>query len=164
MEGLEQIALTVPEVRRLWHAQHEPEERCVLHLHWSHFRRAHQAAAKHCHVARHSHQLPQSQPSVDEFLLLRGLEELSEERWEQIYLILPPQRPPTGRPSVDHRQIVEGILWIIRTGSSWRELPARFGPWSTVASRYFRWCLAGIWARILQILQSPSAPPLISTG
>ena len=163
MAGPEQIALTVPEVRRLWHAQREPEGQRVLRLHWSRFRRTHQAVAKRCHMTRRSHQLPQPQSSVDAPILLRGLEELSEEQWKQIHQILPPQRPPTGRPGVDHRQIVEGILWIIRTGSSWRELPARFGPWSTVASRYRRWRLAGIWARILQILQSPSAP-LISTG
>ncbi|HEU5376405.1 MAG TPA: transposase, partial [Ktedonobacteraceae bacterium] len=54
----------------------------------------------------------------------------------------------------DHRQVVEGMLWIVRTGSSWRELPERFGPWSTVASRYQRWCKAGIWIQILHVLQA----------
>lgn len=43
---------------------------------------------------------------------------------------------------------------VVRTGSSWRELSERFGPWSTVASRYQRWCKAGIWAHILHVLQT----------
>ena len=66
--------------------------------------------------------------------------------------LLPPQKPQTGRPAVDHRLVVEGMLWVVRTGSSWRELPERFGPWSTVASRYQRWLKEGVWTRILQIL------------
>ncbi|GHO77269.1 hypothetical protein KSD_50400 [Ktedonobacter sp. SOSP1-85] len=70
------------------------------------------------------------------------------------YCQLPAQKPPTGRPATDHRLVIEGMLWVVRTGSSWRELPERFGPWSTVASRYQRWCKAGIWAQILHVLQA----------
>jgi transposase len=44
------------------------------------------------------------------------------------------------------------MLWVVRSSSSWRELPERFGPWSTVSSRYQRWCKEGIWTRILQVL------------
>jgi transposase len=51
------------------------------------------------------------------------------------------------------------MLWVARTGSSWRELPERFGPWSTVASRYQRWCKEGWWTQIVQVLllQDPAA-------
>src|SRR5258706_11051451 len=88
--------------------------------------------------------------------------------FEQLSPLLPPQKPQTGRPATDHRLIVEGMLWVARTGSSWRELPEHFGPWTTVASRYQRWCKEGIWTRILQVLLPPeasffsSALPLLS--
>jgi hypothetical protein len=72
--------------------------------------------------------------------------------FEQLRPLLPPQKPQTGRPAVDHRLVVEAMLWVVRTNSSWRELPARFGPWSTVSSRYQRWCKEGLWTRILQVL------------
>jgi transposase len=83
---------------------------------------------------------------------LLGLPALSDAHWEQLSPFLPPQKPQTGRPATDHRLIVEGMLWVARPGSSWRELPERFGPWSTVSSRYHRWCKEGIWTRILQVL------------
>ncbi len=50
--------------------------------------------------------------------------------------------------------IVEGILWKIQTGSSWREMPERFGPWSTVSSRYRLWRKEGRWTPILRVLQT----------
>lgn len=54
-----------------------------------------------------------------------------------------------GRPAHDHRRIVEGILWILRTGAPWRALPERYGPWGTVSSRFSRWRKAGVWDRVL---------------
>src|SRR6266542_3112007 len=60
----------------------------------------------------------------------------------------PPQKPKTGRPAVDHRRILNGILWLLRTGAPWRDLPERYGPGRTVARRFDRWRRAGIWERI----------------
>jgi len=85
-------------------------------------------------------------------LRLLGVPALTDEHWEHLRPLLPPQKPQTGRPATDHRLMVEGMLWLARSGSSWRELPERFGPWSTVASRYQRWVKEGLWARILQVL------------
>ena len=79
--------------------------------------------------------------------------DLTDQQWERLHSLLPPQKPKTGRPNEDHRTIVNGILWIDRTGAPWRDLPERYGPWSTVASRFYRWCQAGIWQRILESLQ-----------
>ncbi len=73
-------------------------------------------------------------------LRLLGVPALPDEHWEHLRPLLPPQKPATGRPAADHRLIVEGMLWVARTGSSWRQLPERFGPWPTAASRYQR-CL-----------------------
>jgi transposase len=98
---------------------------------------------------------------VAEPIPLAGLEALTAERWEQLCPLLP-QQAATGRPAVEHRLIVEGILWIMRTGSAWRELPERFGPWQTVVSRYQRWRKEGRWAQILQVLQRPEVPILSS--
>ncbi len=56
---------------------------------------------------------------------------LTDEQWEWIADLFPPAKP-LGRPRRDRRQIVDGILWIMRTGSPWRDLPAEFGPWATV--------------------------------
>src|SRR5438067_8323425 len=80
-------------------------------------------------------------------------EELSDRRWEQLRPLLPPQKPRTGRPNNDHRTVLSGMLWILRTGAPWRDLPPRFGAWATVASRFYRWRKAGIWPRILERLQ-----------
>ncbi len=78
---------------------------------------------------------------------------LSDRQWERLRPLLPPQRPRTGRPAQDHRTILNGILWIWRTGSPWRSLPERYGSWKTVSSRFYRWEKAGVWNRILSALQ-----------
>jgi transposase len=65
-----------------------------------------------------------------------------------------PQKAKIGRPNLDHRQIINGIRWVLRTGAPWRDLPERYGSWSTVYSRFYRWREAGIWDRILSTLQA----------
>src|ERR687897_815186 len=67
--------------------------------------------------------------------------------------LLPPQKPRTGRPAKEHRIILNGILWILRTGSPWRCLPERYGSWKTVSSRFYRWQRAGVWDRVLAEVQ-----------
>src|ERR671919_1458103 len=79
--------------------------------------------------------------------------DLTNAHWEQLHPLLPPQKPKTGRPAVDHRRVLNGILWIDRTGAPWRDLPERYGPWRTVASRFYRWQKAGTWDRMLKALQ-----------
>ena len=70
-----------------------------------------------------------------------------------------PQKPATGRPANDHRRILEGMLWVMRTGSAWRFLPEHFGPWQTIHSRYQRWGKAGIWQRIVVLLHPETKLP-----
>ncbi len=79
--------------------------------------------------------------------------DLTDEQWERLQPLLPPQKPKTGRPNNDHRRIINGILWIDRTGAPWRDLPERYGPWRTAASRFYRWQKAGIWQEILKALR-----------
>ena len=79
--------------------------------------------------------------------------DLSNDQWQQLEPLLPPQKNWTGKPNLPHRPVVNGILWINRTGAPWRDLPARYGKWETVASRFYRWRKAGIWTEVLQALQ-----------
>lgn len=80
--------------------------------------------------------------------------ELSDEQWKRLEPLLPAQKPRTGRPNLDHRQVINGIWWILRTGAPWRDLPERYGSWSTVASRFYRWREAGVWERVWTELQA----------
>jgi len=55
----------------------------------------------------------------------------------------------TGRPRHDHRTVLTGILWVIRSGASWRAMPREYGKWETVYQRYRLWRAIGLWPRIL---------------
>lgn len=136
----------------------EPEKQREPRLWWSHFRQDHQAKARAGHVQRRARQAPLAPSLLPEAIRLPGLPTLTDAQWEQLRPLLPAQKPRTGRPATDHCLVVGGMLWVVRTGSSWRELPERFGPWSTVASRYQRWCKAGIWTLILHVLQVHEIP------
>jgi transposase len=60
----------------------------------------------------------------------------SEAEWRLLEPLLPPERGRKSRPAFDHRQIVNGILWRIRTGAPWRNLPETYGKWMTVCQRF----------------------------
>ena len=79
--------------------------------------------------------------------------ELTDVQWERLFPLLPPQKPHTGRPARDHRTVINGILWILYTGSPWRSLPQRYGSWKTISSRFYRWQKARVWDRVLTALQ-----------
>ncbi len=79
--------------------------------------------------------------------------ELSDAQWEKLRPLLPAQKPPTGRPAKDHRTVLDGILWVLRTGSPERSLPECCGSWKPVSSRFSRRQRAGVWDRILSELQ-----------
>ena len=79
--------------------------------------------------------------------------ELTDEQWERLRPLLPPQKPKTGRPAKDHRTVINGMLWIMKTGAPWEDLPERYGSYKTVSSRFYRWRKAGIWDRILAEVQ-----------
>ncbi len=72
---------------------------------------------------------------------------LTDDQWREMSLLLP-IRDGRGRPPKDHRLVIDGILWILSTGSPWRDLPERFGPWQSVYSRFRRWTRAGVWSSI----------------
>ena len=82
--------------------------------------------------------------------------ELTDTQWKRLRPLLPPQKPRTGRPAKPHRPVVEGILWALRTGAPWRDLPERYGPWKTCYDRFVRWRQDGTWDRLLAHAQTKS--------
>jgi Putative transposase of IS4/5 family (DUF4096) len=152
--------LTVPEVRRLLQVIliEDPAER-QRHLSWSDWRRAHQAVARDAHMRRRASQTWAGLTPEPGIIHLPETVALSDERWETIVPLLPPHKPVIGRPAHDHRQILQGILWVARTGAPWRDLPPEFGPWETVHSRYRRWRNEGFWPRFITALHQPVLEP-----
>ncbi|MFJ9809406.1 IS5 family transposase [Streptomyces sp. NPDC101158] len=70
---------------------------------------------------------------------------------------LEPHLPMSGRRGGrwnDHRKVINGILFRVRTGIPWRDLPERFGSWKTVYERHRRWSADGTWDRILRAVQA----------
>jgi hypothetical protein len=170
------IPPTVPEVRRLIRAMMGPEEQREFRLGWSVFRRAHQAVAKRSHKASRINKHATDHHANNEYdagrrggdpdphragaagaptALTRapkaGL--LADEQWERVRALLPTQKPGQGRPRRDDRQVLRAILWVMDSGSSWRDLPEEeFGPNSTAHGRYRKWCKEGLWSRIVEAL------------
>jgi len=75
--------------------------------------------------------------------------ELRTEQWERIRDLLPPEGGREGRPSIDNRQVVNAIRWVLKTGAPWRDLPEHYPKWKTVHSRFSRWTQRGVWALVL---------------
>ena len=152
------LPLTVPEVRRLVQALEADDEERAFRLRWSRWRRAHQAGAQRCHCARRWREVgKQTAPAV---VQTPHCTPLTDTEWTTIGLLLPPQKPIVGRPRHDHRTIVSGILWVLRTASPWREMPAQYGKWDTAYARYRLWRAAGLWQRIIDALGPHAAPPI----
>ena len=80
-------------------------------------------------------------------------EVLTEAQWARLVPLLPTNAGKAGKPWGDHRRIIDGILWQLRTGAPWRDVPARYGPWATCADRLARWRRDGTWDRLLQAVQ-----------
>ena len=75
--------------------------------------------------------------------------------WERIAPLLP-ENGRRGKQWKEHREAVNGILWRIRTGAPWRDLPSRYGPWQTCYDRFARWSRDGTWDRLLAHVQMNS--------
>ncbi|MFH9677698.1 IS5 family transposase [Streptomyces sp. NPDC017405] len=78
--------------------------------------------------------------------------ELTDLEWELLAPLIP--RAATGRPRVEDRQVINGMVYKIRTGISWRDLPERYGSWKTVYTRFRRYALDGVFTRALQQIQA----------
>lgn len=148
------------EVRRLILAMTGPEEERESRLGWSLWRRAHQAVARRCHTTKRSllgtrqPAFAKPAPSTTPAPIPTLAAPLTDEKWERVRALLPPQKPRVGRPRRDQRVVVDAILWVLNTGSSWRDVPReKFGAWETVYGRYREWREDGRWQRVLEVLR-----------
>ena len=64
---------------------------------------------------------------------------------------------PKGSTGRNNRMFVEGVLWIVRMGSPWRDLPEAFGDWNSVFRRFSRWSIKGVWWRIFEAMSDDRA-------
>jgi transposase len=79
--------------------------------------------------------------------------ELTDRQWRTIAHLFPPNRKKRGGQWKDHRTVLNGMFWWLRTGAPWRDLPERFGPWQTVYDRLVRYRTDGTLDKIIQLLQ-----------
>ena len=77
---------------------------------------------------------------------------LTDAQWALLEPLLPSSKGKQSRPFRDHRQVLEGIVFRLRTGCPWRDLPERFGPWQTVWKRHARFSKDGTWDQIMAAL------------
>ena len=81
--------------------------------------------------------------------------ELTSEQWKRIEPIIKEDQPakdPRGRKPKDPKEVLNGILWILRTGAPWKDLPQRYPPYQTCHRRFQEWVRQGTFQRILQEL------------
>ena len=86
---------------------------------------------------------------------MRRRHELTDAQWNQIQDLLPGKAGDPGRTASDNRLFVDAVLYVLKTGISWEDLPARYGKSNTVWKRFDRWCAAGVWERIARALGEP---------
>jgi len=79
--------------------------------------------------------------------------ELTDKEWERLKKYFPEREDgQIGRPRNDERQTLNGILWIVRTGAPWRDMPERYGAWSSVYSSFAEWQKSGLFQLIMEEL------------
>ena len=85
--------------------------------------------------------------------------DLSDDEWAVISPLLPPKGRGPARK--DDRLVLNGIFYILRTGAPWRDLPARYGPHTTIYNRYVRWAKRGVWGSIFDALSRDCKDALV---
>jgi putative transposase len=79
--------------------------------------------------------------------------DLTDKEWQIIKPLIPPPKPGGHPRTVDMREVVNAIFYLLRTGCSWEMLPHEFPPYSTVYYYFRRWQKHGIWEQINQVLR-----------
>ncbi len=75
---------------------------------------------------------------------------LRDDQWQKLAPLLPGKVGDKGRSGQDNRLFIEAVLWIVRTSSPWRDLPAELGNWHTTYTRFKRWGETGVWQSIVE--------------
>jgi transposase len=87
--------------------------------------------------------------------------ELTEAQWRRIERLLPGRLGTVGRPAEDNRRFVNGVLWVIRSGMRWADLPERYGKYKGVHKRFVRWAESGVWDRPFDDLMADQKNPYL---
>ena len=83
--------------------------------------------------------------------------ELSDEQWERIEELLPGKRSDPRRTARSNRNFVNGVLWVLRSGARWSDLPERYGKYKSVHKRFSRWAKSGVWEKVFEsLLEAPN--------
>jgi transposase len=77
---------------------------------------------------------------------------ISDAVWEKVASLLPGKASDRGVTAKDNRLFLEAVLWRVRTGLPWRDLPSEFGNWNSIFQRFRRWVRAGVFERIFERL------------
>jgi transposase len=83
---------------------------------------------------------------------VKRLVRLTDAQWSRVEPLLPSVSKKGGRPAKPHRKMVEAMIWVLRTGAPWRDLPEAYGPWGSVYTRFSRWSQGGVLARLFEAL------------
>jgi len=75
---------------------------------------------------------------------------ITDPMWSKLLPLLPAEKGRNARPSKPNRPMLEGMIWKLRTGCPWRDLPKEFGPWESVYSRFSRWSERGIFQQVFE--------------
>ena len=81
-----------------------------------------------------------------------GRYELTDDQWDRVAGLLPGKPGDPGRTGWDNRAFVNGVLWVLRSGAHWHDLPERYGKWKSVHKRFSRWAATGVWERVFEAL------------
>jgi transposase len=78
--------------------------------------------------------------------------ELSDGQWERIQNFLPGREGTVGVSSADNRRFVNGVMWVLRSGAFWCDMPERYGDWKNTHRRFSRWAASGVWENVFDLL------------
>ncbi|MBR3746290.1 MAG: IS5 family transposase, partial [Selenomonadaceae bacterium] len=77
--------------------------------------------------------------------------DLTDAQWSRIKFLFE-ERKKVGRPSLNPRMVFNGILWILKSGGRWRDLPSRYGNWNSVYHKFRQWCAQKVFEDILKAM------------
>jgi transposase len=77
---------------------------------------------------------------------------VTEVQWRRIEGVLAGKPGDPGRTGEDNRLFVNAVLWVLRSGARWSDLPERYGKWKSVHKRFTRWAKKGVWERVFESL------------
>jgi transposase len=82
--------------------------------------------------------------------------ELTEKQYAAVRELLPGKAGDPGRMAQDNRRFLDGVLWVLRSGAHWHDMPERYGNWKSQHKRFSRWASKGVWEKIFaRLIRDP---------